>query len=228
MGNAHKPMRAVSTVESELPLVDQDVNATNAYGYTLLLFAARDGDVKAARFLLEHHAAVDTRNGYGATALHFAASWGQLEVARLLLEHGASVNVVDRSGKTPLLRAAANGDVKLVRLLLKHGADMKIRDAFGWNAERFAANAGHYKVLATLRHYEVWSSCSSDDGQRWSQRSSGVLSAITQRFSSSSDCDAKKPKVDVPFPTSVDQPASQHGSNALKPLRPHPCLYGAR
>ncbi|KAE9352512.1 hypothetical protein PF008_g5443 [Phytophthora fragariae] len=210
---------------------DQDVNATDAYGYTLLLFAARDGDVKAARFLLEHHAAVDARNGYGATALHFAASWGQHEVARLLLEHGASVNAVDSSGKTPLLRAAANGDAKLVRLLLKHGADMKRRDAFGWNAERLAASAGHYKVLETLRRHEIRSSCSSDDGPRWSQRSISVLSAITQRFSSSSssssDHDVKKP-ADAPFPTSVDQPTSQHGPNALKPLRPYPCLYETR
>ncbi|KAH7468483.1 Ankyrin repeat family A protein 2 [Phytophthora ramorum] len=223
MGNINRsmaPLRSTSANESERQLVpDQDVNATDAYGYTLLLFAARDGDVKTVRFLLENNASVDVRNGYGATALHFAASWGRHEVARLLLEHGASVNALDSSGKTPLLRAAANGGAKLVRLLLKRGANTSIRDAFGWNAERLAASAGHYKVLAILRRHELRSSTSSEQGQRWSQRSIGVLSMFNLRLSGST----KLPQ-DTLFPTPVTQPASQHRSNVLRPLRPYPCI----
>ncbi|KAF1791307.1 Ankyrin repeat-containing domain [Phytophthora cactorum] len=160
----------------------------------MLLFAARDGDVKKARFLLENNASVDIRTGYGATALHFAASWGQHEIARLLLEHGAS---------TPLMRASANGETKLVRLFLKHGADTSIRDAFGWNAERLAASAGHCKIFAAIQKHELRRSTSSYEALRWSQRSSGVFAALNLRLSTSMKDAKPRPEVSTPFPASM-------------------------
>lgn len=218
-GRAHESERQLEP--------DQDVNATDAYGYTLLLFAARDGDVKMVRFLLDNNASVGARNDNGATALHFAASWGRREAARLLLEHGAAVNAADSSGKTPLLRAAANGDTKILRLLLKHGADVSVRDAFGWNAERLAATTGHYKIIVILRRHKLRRSTSSDETKRWSQRSSGMFVAFSLRLSGSTK-DTNHQRQDPPFPTSVDQPTSQRGSNGLKPLRPQPCCYETR
>ncbi|KAG2787675.1 hypothetical protein PC129_g8541 [Phytophthora cactorum] len=232
MGNTNRSKTSVRATslgraqesERQLPVVpDVDVNATDAYGYTMLLFAARDGDVKKARFLLENNASVDIRTGYGATALHFAASWGQHEIARLLLEHGASVNAVDNSGKTPLMRASANGETKLVRLFLKHGADTSIRDAFGWNAERLAASAGHCKIFAAIQKHELRRSTSSHEALRWSQRSSGVFAALNLRLSTSMKDAKPRPEVSTPFPASVDQLTSQPGSNGLKSLRPYPC-----
>ncbi|OWZ19216.1 hypothetical protein PHMEG_0006570 [Phytophthora megakarya] len=120
------------------------------------------------------------------------------------------------------MRAAANGDKKLMRLLLKHGADISIRDAFGYNAERLAFSAGHYKVLATLRRHELRKSTASDD-TRWSQRSSGVLAALNRRLSG--NLKETKQQEDVSqFPTAVE-PASQRSSTGLKPLRPYPCEF---
>jgi ankyrin repeat protein len=227
MGNANRLLRRPAQ-ESEPQLVlDQDVNASDAYGYTMLLLAARDGDVRMVHFLLEHDASVDMRNDYGATALHLAASWGRREIARLLLEHGACVNAADSSGKTPLMRAASNGDTKLVRLLLQHDASLSARDAFGWTAERLAASGGHYKVLVTLRRQQLRRSTASDDAPRWSQRSSCMWDAFQQRLSGGMK-DAKPQSEDVPFPSSVAQPSSQRLSSGLKPLRLYPCHHETR
>ncbi|ETN16328.1 hypothetical protein PPTG_06493 [Phytophthora nicotianae INRA-310] len=214
-GRAHKSDRQL--------VLDQDVDATDTYGYTMLMFAARDGDVKKVRFLLENNASTDIRNGYGATALHFAASWGQRMIARLLLERGAYVNALDNSGKTPLMRAAANGDTKLVRVLLEHGAETSIRDAFGWNAERLAASAGHYKVFVTLQKHEHRRSTSSHGALRWSQRSSGVFSALNLRLSTTMKDAKPRSEVGTPFPASIDQLSNLPGSNGLLPLRTDPC-----
>lgn len=216
MGNAHRSMAAMhGSVQAERAAQVEDLNAVDDFGYTLLLFAARDGDMKTVRFLLENNASVDVSNGYGATALHFAASWGQRDVARVLLKHGASVNATDSSGKTPLLRAAANGDAKLVRLLLKYGADASIRDSFGWNAERLAGHAGHYKVVATLRYYD---NRASTVAQRRSSRPRSFFSAISLLPPSE-----KTPRrSQSPFPTVVIEPAAEPRRNVLKPLRPCP------
>ncbi|KAF1782494.1 Ankyrin repeat-containing domain [Phytophthora cactorum] len=191
MGNTNRSKTSVRATslgraqesERQLPVVpDVDVNATDAYGYTMLLFAARDGDVKKARFLLENNASVDIRTGYGATALHFAA-------------RGGSTRSLDCSWSTE--------QTKLVRLFLKHGADTSIRDAFGWNAERLAASAGHCKIFAAIQKHELRRSTSSYEALRWSQRSSGVFAALNLRLSTSMKDAKPRPEVSTPFPASA-------------------------
>ncbi|KAF4321535.1 hypothetical protein BBO99_00001004 [Phytophthora kernoviae] len=193
-------------------------SATDDCSYILLLFAARDGDIKTVRFLLENNAAVDVRNAHGATALHFAASGGHRAVARVLLKHGASVNATDISGKTPLLQAAANGDSKLVRLFLKHGANASVSDVFGWTAQRLAASTGNYKVLATLQYYNQRKSCWESMTQRRSYRGHSVSTAI-----SNSTQETNQVETGAPFSIAMIVSTTKHEKNVLKPLRS--CLY---
>jgi ankyrin repeat protein len=74
-------------------------------GMTPLLFAARDGEMDAARMLVEVGADVNAADPNGITPLQMAVTNGQLGVARLLLEHGADPNRADWWGRTPLWSA---------------------------------------------------------------------------------------------------------------------------
>ena len=129
-----------------------DVSARSKAGFTPLLFAAREGDLDAVRFLLPstnvQEAAAD-----GTTALLTATVRGHTPVVRFLLEHGADPNT-DAAGYTALHWAAGSvesaltgpfgivaesgewsvlgglrGETKrdIVRALLAHGANRNAR-----------------------------------------------------------------------------------------------------
>jgi len=72
----------------------------------LLMFAAENDHVDAARWLIDHGADPDAVHDWWdnrLTALHPAASHGSLEVVRLLVEHGADPGVHDQAfDATPL------------------------------------------------------------------------------------------------------------------------------
>ncbi|MES2604699.1 MAG: ankyrin repeat domain-containing protein, partial [Pseudomonadota bacterium] len=74
-------------------------------GMTSLLYAARDGQVEAARLLLDNGADIERREANQITPLLMALLNGQLEMANLLLDYGADVNVDDFYGRSPLFAA---------------------------------------------------------------------------------------------------------------------------
>jgi outer membrane protein assembly factor BamB len=101
-----------------------------------LLDAARRGDAKAVRALLDGGVPVDAANRHGTTALLLAANKGALDVVRLLVEKGADVNARDRFfGSSPVASAAQEGHLDVVRFLIEKGAD-DVDDALAAAVER--------------------------------------------------------------------------------------------
>lgn len=102
------------------------------------LDAARTGDIKKVRKLLDQGVPVDARDELGIhylqvrqTALMYAAGGGHLEVVRLLLKAGASVAATDTvrsqddgGGQTALHYATGRDNVAVVEELLNAGADL--------------------------------------------------------------------------------------------------------
>lgn len=122
-----------------------DVNNKDAAGVTALHYAARNGHLEVAQFLLEKGADANVK-ALGMTALMGAAQNGRLETARLLVEHGADVNAVASLGMTALMIAANEGDVRVVKLLIDHGADINAQTNNGATASLFATRANHPDV----------------------------------------------------------------------------------
>lgn len=85
-----------------------------------LLKVAKDCNVGAAKFLIEHGAALEDSEQH--PALSAAAQSDCLEVARLLIDKGADVN--GRRGWRPLEGAALGNGQRVAKLLLDHGADV--------------------------------------------------------------------------------------------------------
>ena len=99
---------------------------TNKGGYTALLFAARSGQIDAARALVESGANVDDVTADGTSALTLAAHSGHGEFAAFLLSNGADANARG-SGYTALHAAVLRGDLALVNALAAAGANMDAR-----------------------------------------------------------------------------------------------------
>jgi hypothetical protein len=69
------------------------------------MFAAREGDVESARFLVAAGADINATGGDGKDALSLALFNGGYDVASLLLDRHANVNQADAQGFTPLFWA---------------------------------------------------------------------------------------------------------------------------
>lgn len=97
-------------------------------GWTLLHVAARRGDIKEVRRLLNEGVDVNVvtwgPKSQGETPLHLAAQGGHIKVMDELLERGANIDARTKGacGWTPLHSAAKQRNKKAVKYLVENGA----------------------------------------------------------------------------------------------------------
>ena len=105
-------------------------------GSTPLVFAARVGDVKSTRLLLEAGANADEIAADGHPALVMAAFADHPDVVRVLLEAEANPDAFS-GGYTALHAAALRGNLQTVQTLLAQGADPNLPLFKGSRVNRF-------------------------------------------------------------------------------------------
>lgn len=88
--------------------LDSGAKIDAVYGLTTPLgYAASNGHIEAARYLLQRGADVNQRYGLPLRcALHDAALHGQLPMVRFLVESGADINLRNKHGRTALYYAS--------------------------------------------------------------------------------------------------------------------------
>ena len=115
-------------------------------GMTPLLLASRDGNLNAAKLLVEVGADVNQADPNGITPLLMALTNGQIDVAKFLLEHAADPKRADWWGRQPLwaavdirnlaVRSGAptdengidrGGALDVIRMLIARGVDVNAR-----------------------------------------------------------------------------------------------------
>ncbi len=124
-----------------------DPNTVDPQGNTLLILAAREGQLEAVEALLKYRVRIDYRNPAGDSALMLAVLRGHDRVARVLLKGGAQVN---HDGWGPLHYAAFEGREALLEPLLAAGADVNARAPNQATALMLAARNGHAGVVRRL------------------------------------------------------------------------------
>lgn len=124
-----------------------DVNITNAYDETPLMYLALLGETARAEDLIKRGAKV---NRLGWTPLHYAASTGQTDTARMLLAAGAMPNSPSSDGTSPLMMAARSGSRDMVNILIEAGADPKAVNLQQLNAADWARGNGHTALASYL------------------------------------------------------------------------------
>ena len=92
-------------------------NKGRGIGHTALHWAAANGQLQCAVWLVEQGTPVDVRNNGESTPLHSAAGSGQLELVVELLKRGADADAQDSSGETPGALAQSRGHGEVVSAL---------------------------------------------------------------------------------------------------------------
>lgn len=121
-------------------------------GWTVLMFAAREGNLRIAEVLVENAADINAKGREGETALTISAEGGHVEVAKVLLTKGANVNARTDHGNTALMYSAQYGHPRFVKLLLDSGADVKLKDKDGDTALSLAKLKGHHEIVQLLKN----------------------------------------------------------------------------
>jgi hypothetical protein len=128
----------------------------NAVESTALAAAAVNGQLEAARLLLEGGADPSMVNGAGASPLMCAATTGQLEVLRLLLQWGAAVDAVEPSrGLTAFHFACGNNNPRCAEALARAGCNVGLKHNNGCTGRQTAEREGFMEVVARLRSLEL-------------------------------------------------------------------------
>lgn len=112
-------------------------------GITPLMCAARDGERKALRSLLNAGTEVDARDVYGWSALTYAARRGDASMITALANKGADLNNQSDEGLTPLMYASTEGYADAVRVLVERGANVNATSKGGATALGLAEARGH-------------------------------------------------------------------------------------
>ena len=98
-----------------------DVKMKSTQGYTILHYAALNGNLGCCSVILRHQPdIINIKNDNGGnTSLGLACQTGQLKTARFLLQNGATVSYNNLFGYTPLHKAAAKHHADVVEMMLK-------------------------------------------------------------------------------------------------------------
>jgi TonB family protein len=107
----------VEAVRNLLATAAPDLEATDARGWTALMYAVRGGHPEIVEMLLQAGADPDQTNEAGETALHLAARRGRALSAGLLLRAGANFEIQDSEGRSPLYRAVEARHAEVIEML---------------------------------------------------------------------------------------------------------------
>ena len=124
-----------------------DPNTVDAQGNSLLILAAREGQLDTVEALLKYRPKLDFRNLAGDSALMLAVLRGHDAVAQALLKAGAAVN---HDGWAPLHYAAFEGREGMLDALFAAGADVNALAPNKATALMLAARNGHIGVVRRL------------------------------------------------------------------------------
>ena len=106
---------------------------------TLLMHAARGGDVTILQFLLEKGAKINAKGKNAQTPLMFAVAGGHLAAFQLFVKNKSKLNVKNKNGWTLLMAAAESGNVALVQALIDMGQKIEEHSKDGWTCLMSAA-----------------------------------------------------------------------------------------
>ncbi len=128
----------------------EDVNVKCGHHGTPLHAASYEGNLDAARVLVDHGADVKMTNIQKRTALCSAYDGGHLDVMQMLLERGADVDERYAYSARLLHIAAHHGQADVVQVLLRNRADVDARDSVNQTPLHGASTNGHVNVVELL------------------------------------------------------------------------------
>ena len=146
-------------------LLNEDVNARDADGDTLLHQACISGRPDVAKLLIDNGADIHVENIYGYTPLKLACDHKSPEIVRLLIKSGADINVQDYLGRTPLQFAFGEKLYDIATLLIKKGAAINEKDSGGLAPLHWACLRNQSDIAALLIEKSAYINDPDDAGR---------------------------------------------------------------
>jgi hypothetical protein len=115
-----------------------------------LVEAAKRGDVRAVRALLERGADVNERDPVGRTAVTAAVYTGSIETVRALVDARADVDLQDDMRANAFLALGETGQVEMLDVVVRGDPDVTRTNRFGGTALIPAADRGHVDMVRAL------------------------------------------------------------------------------
>lgn len=147
-----------------------NVNASDMYHRTALMWAADNGKLDCLDYLIAKGANLEATQGDGCTAFMLAAGCsggnkhGKLDCLDHLIAKGANVNATWGYGWTALMGAAQNGKLDLLEHLIAKGADVNAQCNDKATALHGAAFSGHAPCVESLLKAGADASLKEDRG----------------------------------------------------------------
>jgi ankyrin repeat protein len=116
----------IDALSKQLEAGELELTATDRSGASLLALAAKHGQVKAIKMLLERGADINSTDQMGRTPIMTATRAKKPDVIQLLLDEGASIDAQDMLGSSALSWAAGFGDSDSVAILLDAGSKLEV------------------------------------------------------------------------------------------------------
>lgn len=146
----HIAAKASSTeIIQKLSSNTQLLNSKTKQGYTPLLIAAENGNIKTCEMLLKAGADSSSSTKNGENVMHLAARVGDGNLIKILVVKSL-INSKNMEDATPIMLAAENGHAQTCEILLKAGADPFIAVNSGWNALHCAVGSGKLETVRVL------------------------------------------------------------------------------
>ena len=95
-----------------------DIRMKTVQGYTILHYAALNGQSGCCSVILQHRPDINMKDNIGYTPLALACQSGKIETVREFLEHGAGVSHNIKCG-TPLHIAATRNHAHVIEMMVK-------------------------------------------------------------------------------------------------------------
>lgn len=129
-----------------------------------LFDAAKCGETKTVKLLLDSGVDINQKNSDGLHAIHCAALNGHTKIVQLLLDHSVDVNIKDNNGLHALHYSSVNGQIQTIQLLLDRGVDINVKNNGGLHALHFAAANGQTSTVNFLLNRGVHMNIIDDCG----------------------------------------------------------------
>ncbi len=127
-----------------------DLESTDYWQRTPLLFAIQMGDTQKAQLLLDLGANRLAVGRCGKTPMQYAVQSNSVPMLRWLLDHGFDIESTDEFLETPLMAAAEQGSAECVEFLIASGADIHKANHIPERPIAVASNLDVVRIL--VRH----------------------------------------------------------------------------
>lgn len=130
----------------------KNINCTDVWDMTPILYASRSGNVELVKFLYENGANINLSTCEGTNVLMWAVMKNHINVVKYLttIIDKNFINNEDANGWTALMLASYNDNFEITKLLLEHKADTHIKNKNGFSVLKYASSP---KINSLINKY---------------------------------------------------------------------------